>query len=272
MEVDGVSHVINDVFAGISGTGFRDTNAWLAFLTGNLFPAKFYADDALGSFNDLARLLTGTLTGLTAVWLLYPYVDSAMQDLTSNANKQLAGRLAGKGRQRMLTKKVYLILVLLLCGLAVSIGIVWSALQPTSPALASNPSSTDANSPSFVATASAAVTIIPAALKKQGIPAKLGTLVLTKTITGTEALADFSKLHGESFDLVGGYEAHYGKDQALLWVAQAKDTATAQTLVEEMARKIGPGNTAFTNVQALNISNQDLYSANGQGQQHFFTR
>ena len=81
MGVDGFSHMINDAVAGLSGTGFRDTNAWLQLLTGNIFPAKFYAGDALGSFNNLARLVTGTLTGLTTVWFIYPFVDFAMKDV-----------------------------------------------------------------------------------------------------------------------------------------------------------------------------------------------
>lgn len=81
MGLDGFSHMANDIVAGISGTGFRDTNAWLQFLTGNILLATFYAGDALGSFNNLARLVTGTLFGLTTIWLIYPFVETAMQDL-----------------------------------------------------------------------------------------------------------------------------------------------------------------------------------------------
>lgn len=80
ISVDGISHMINDAITGFNGTGFRDTNAWLQFLTGNLLPAEFYAGDALGSFNNLARLITGILTGLTSVWLLYPFVELAMKE------------------------------------------------------------------------------------------------------------------------------------------------------------------------------------------------
>lgn len=90
MGLDGFSHMVNDAVAGISGTGFRDTNAWLQFLTGNIFPADFYAGDALGSFNSLARLLTGVLFGLTTIWLIYPFVDVAMQDLVHQAQSKLA--------------------------------------------------------------------------------------------------------------------------------------------------------------------------------------
>ena len=78
MVVDGGTHLISDL-AGI-GQGFRDSNAWLASLTNNVFPATFYAGDAFGSFNSWMRLITGALFGLGAVWLAYPYVESAFAD------------------------------------------------------------------------------------------------------------------------------------------------------------------------------------------------
>ncbi len=90
MGLDGFSHMINDIVAGFSGTGFRDTNAWLQFLTGNIFPAEFYAGDALGSFNNLARLVTGALFGLTTVLFLYPFVETAMRDMERQARARLA--------------------------------------------------------------------------------------------------------------------------------------------------------------------------------------
>lgn len=34
------------------GQGFRDTNVWLAYLTGGGLPTWFYIGDALGSFNS----------------------------------------------------------------------------------------------------------------------------------------------------------------------------------------------------------------------------
>jgi len=70
--LDGSSHAISDL-AGI-GQGFRDTNQWLAILTGNAFPTTFYAGDGLGSFNSIMRLITGALAGLGIVWLVFPYI------------------------------------------------------------------------------------------------------------------------------------------------------------------------------------------------------
>ncbi|MDE3089061.1 MAG: hypothetical protein KGJ80_06725, partial [Chloroflexota bacterium] len=48
------------------------------------------------------------------------------------------------------------------------------------------------------------------------------------------------------------------------------DAASAQKMLDEMAQKIGPDNAMFKDMQALNISGSTLYSAVGQGQQHFF--
>jgi hypothetical protein len=69
---DGITHAISDL-SGI-GLGFRDTNMWLVTLTNDRLPASFYAGDALGSFNSLARLLTGVLAGLGIVWFALPHI------------------------------------------------------------------------------------------------------------------------------------------------------------------------------------------------------
>jgi len=78
LALDGTTHFISDL-AGI-GQGFRDSNAWLAALTGHALPAWFYAGDALGSFNSWMRLLTGTLMGLGAAWFAFPYAEQYFQE------------------------------------------------------------------------------------------------------------------------------------------------------------------------------------------------
>jgi hypothetical protein len=70
--------VVSDIVGGISG-GFRDSNQWLAALTGNAFPATFYAGDALGSFNSWMRLITGILFALGFVWLIFPYLQRSFE-------------------------------------------------------------------------------------------------------------------------------------------------------------------------------------------------
>ena len=163
--------------------------------------------------------------------------------------------------------KKYILTVLLVSILFMGGYLVWTTwINPRATSAGDAPQ----QSAAAPITPSANITIVPATLNAQGIPAELGALSVSQTMTGTEALSEIAQLHGEGFDLVGGYMAHYGKDQALLWVGQAKDNAAAQTLLDEMATKIGPDNKMFTNLQPLSISGRTLYSADGQGQQHFF--
>ncbi len=76
--VDGVTHTLSDAAAFAVGTGFRDTNLWLARLTANALPNWLYAGDALGSFNSWMRILSGVLFALGFVWLTFPYLRAAV--------------------------------------------------------------------------------------------------------------------------------------------------------------------------------------------------
>ncbi len=76
MALDGGTHLLSDL-AGL-GQGFRDQNLWLVTLTGNSMPPLFYAGDALGSFNSWMRLLTGTLFGMGAAWIIFPSLERAL--------------------------------------------------------------------------------------------------------------------------------------------------------------------------------------------------
>ncbi len=80
MALDGGTHFLADLTAPAFGLGFRDHNAWLAALTNNVFPASFYAGDAIGSFNSWMRLITGTLFGLGAAWMAMPYLAEFFED------------------------------------------------------------------------------------------------------------------------------------------------------------------------------------------------
>lgn len=77
MAVDGLTHIVNDLFFGISAGGFRDTNAWLSALTGGAFPG-FYAGDHLGTFNWWMRLGTGLLAAWGLAFYIFPHLDRQM--------------------------------------------------------------------------------------------------------------------------------------------------------------------------------------------------
>jgi uncharacterized membrane protein len=76
MLVDGTTHLISDVLVNQQfGMGFRDTNLWLAQLTNGALSSSFTVGDALGSFNSLARWISGALFGVGLAWYLLPYVE-----------------------------------------------------------------------------------------------------------------------------------------------------------------------------------------------------
>jgi len=90
LALDGITHFINDILAGSSGQGFRDTNDWLRALTFDLFPAEFYYGNMLGSFNSWARWFTGLLFGITTVLAIFPYLAAGLKDTERDLESQLA--------------------------------------------------------------------------------------------------------------------------------------------------------------------------------------
>ena len=83
--LDGLTHMLNDVLAGTTGTGFRDTNSWLQALTMNALPQSFYSGDQFGSFNSWARWITGFTFSLTTILMAFPLIERSMQDLAASA-------------------------------------------------------------------------------------------------------------------------------------------------------------------------------------------
>lgn len=77
--LDGITHIANDMFFGVSGGGFRDTNAWLAFLTAHAF-AGFYAGDQFGTFNWWMRSLTGILAAWGLAFFTFPWADRLFRE------------------------------------------------------------------------------------------------------------------------------------------------------------------------------------------------
>lgn len=76
--LDGGTHMLSDLISGVSNSGFRDTNLWLAALTGNAFPA-FYTGDHFGTFNWWARLVTGLLAAWGVAFFAFPWLDRLFQ-------------------------------------------------------------------------------------------------------------------------------------------------------------------------------------------------
>jgi uncharacterized membrane protein len=76
MIVDGLTHVLTDLVAGIT---WRATNAWAVALTGGLLGPDFYQGTAMGTLNWLLRTVTGALFALACIWLAYPFLERGLR-------------------------------------------------------------------------------------------------------------------------------------------------------------------------------------------------
>jgi hypothetical protein len=82
LAIDGASHGVSDLLY----LGFRDTNNWLAAITGNAFAPAFYAGDLIGSFDWWMRLITRVVAGFAFTRLVYPYINKGVAALALEQN------------------------------------------------------------------------------------------------------------------------------------------------------------------------------------------
>jgi hypothetical protein len=102
------------------------------------------------------------------------------------------------------------------------------------------------------------------------LPVQLAGLPRASQMTGRQALADFSNLHGEQFPLTSGAVGTYGNNQATLWVAGAPLNLIAARLVTAMRDKIAEGNSPFTPSGENQDNKRTIYALEGMGQKHFY--
>jgi uncharacterized membrane protein len=77
--LDGITHALNDLLSGVTGSGFRDTNVWLALLTNHTFP-ELYAGDHFGTFNWWTRLITGIVAAWGMASFFFPWLDQLLRE------------------------------------------------------------------------------------------------------------------------------------------------------------------------------------------------
>jgi hypothetical protein len=107
----------------------------------------------------------------------------------------------------------------------------------------------------------------PAALT---LPVQLAGLPLSSQMTGPQAVADFSNLHGEQFPLTSGAVGFYCNNRATIWVAGAPLSLMAARLVTAMRDKIAEGNSPFTTSGEYQDNKRTIYALEGMGQKHFY--
>lgn len=108
-------------------------------------------------------------------------------------------------------------------------------------------------------------------------PERLGNLELVDSYKGTEAMAQINRLHGLDIHLADAFVAVYthsspyhGNSHATVRVGRAENAGAASRLTRRMVDSIKEGGSAFSNLQRLNISSQEVFQVDGPGGAHFF--
>jgi hypothetical protein len=104
------------------------------------------------------------------------------------------------------------------------------------------------------------------------VPERLGTLELTGTLGGSEAMAQIERLHGNNIEVMSAYivEYAYGNERVIVWVGRAESSDAAAALTSKMIGGIGKGGSIFSNLQRLTIASQEVFQVDGPGGEHFF--
>ena len=111
------------------------------------------------------------------------------------------------------------------------------------------------------------------------VPQRLGTLELTGTTEGSEAITQVGRLHGSDIELVSAYIAEYahapspyhsGDQRLTVWVGRTESESAAAELTRRMAEGIEKGGSGFSNLQQLTIAGSDVFRVDGPGGEHFF--
>ncbi|MEM7034014.1 MAG: DUF2085 domain-containing protein, partial [Chloroflexota bacterium] len=82
--LDAFSHANSEI-----SDGFRETNAWAAFLTANSFPDTFYQGTTIGTLNWLLRTITGFIFGLGLSWFLFGYLSRRFKQIRQDLEPRL---------------------------------------------------------------------------------------------------------------------------------------------------------------------------------------
>ena len=102
-------------------------------------------------------------------------------------------------------------------------------------------------------------------------PRQLAGYQLDQVMSGEEAIAEISALHGEDIPVAEAWVAHY-QGNSTVWAARATDTEQAVELLDRMVRGIQRGTSPFSGLTRSQFEGIPVYTVTDGRQTHFFYR
>lgn len=115
-------------------------------------------------------------------------------------------------------------------------------------------------------------------LGESSFPQALQGLPLSQIVSGPQAVAMISKLHGSDISVRQGYIASYigSQGQIMIWVSESDNEKGAVELFEIMDERIAaPGQTGlgqppFTDRRPLNLNGKKVIAVKGMGMENYY--
>lgn len=103
------------------------------------------------------------------------------------------------------------------------------------------------------------------------LPDNFAGLPLTQRNTGSQAVSELVRLHGEELSLTSGAVGRYGAEaQATIWVSGVSFSFMASRTVNAMRDRIAEGRSPFTPAGKRNDGRRVIYELEGMGQKHYY--
>ncbi len=100
-------------------------------------------------------------------------------------------------------------------------------------------------------------------------PRELAGYHLDQAMSGPQAIAEVSELHGKDIEVNEAWVGHY-QGSGTIWAARAESEVKAATLLDKMVEGIGKGRSPFQGLREMEIEGVPVYTVTDGRQQHFF--
>jgi len=100
-------------------------------------------------------------------------------------------------------------------------------------------------------------------------PLELAGYHLDQAMSGPQAIAEVSELHGKDIEVKEAWVGHY-QESGTIWAARAESEEKAVRLLDKMVQGIGEGKSPFQGLKELEIEGVSVYTVTDGRQQHFF--
>jgi hypothetical protein len=101
---------------------------------------------------------------------------------------------------------------------------------------------------------------------------RLARLRLVETVTGPEAVAEISRLHGAGTGVTGGYVAHYqgSAGRAVLYVGRTDSDQDAAVLMKQLEDRIVEESDRYSDLEPRMVGGVRVLSVLSGGEPHYF--